>query len=146
MEPQTPTSPNQAPQPSRPEVEPVVQSGNNSPETLAPQPAVAEVDTSGGEQANQNSGIALPQVQQTPTAPTPPVANNTTTTLPTVVIPDTPDIAEDVDLIETEWVNKAKKIVDETKDDPRQQKRQVSALKADYMKKRYGKDMKLSDD
>jgi hypothetical protein len=32
-----------------------------------------------------------------------------------------PQIADDVDLIEKEWVNKAKSIVAKTKDDPREQ-------------------------
>lgn len=144
MEPQTPQTPNQAPQTHGPEVEPVVQSGEVAQEVVA-SPAVPEIAPDSGEAVNQNGGMVLPQVQQTPITPvTDPVANSTTD--PAIIIPDTPDIADDVDLIETEWVNKAKKIVHETRDDPRQQKRQVSALKADYMKKRYGKDVKLSDD
>ena len=52
-----------------------------------------------------------------------------------------PDIAEDVDLIEKEWVEKAKHIVSQTKDNPNEQNSEISKLKADYMKKRYNKDI-----
>lgn len=57
---------------------------------------------------------------------------------------DTPQIADDVDLIEKEWVNKTKDIVQKTKDDPYNQNRQIVKLRADYMKKRYNKDIKLA--
>ncbi len=55
----------------------------------------------------------------------------------------TPVVAEDKDDIEKEWVNKAKKIVEQTKTDPFLQERAVSRLQADYMKKRFNKDVKL---
>ena len=58
----------------------------------------------------------------------------------------TPDIAEDVDLIEKEWVEKAKHIVDQTKNDPREQNLEMSKLKADYMKKRYDKDLEIDSE
>jgi Rieske Fe-S protein len=57
---------------------------------------------------------------------------------------DAPQIADDVDLIEKEWVNKTKDIVQRTKDDPYNQNRQIVRLRADYMKKRYNKDIKLT--
>jgi len=57
----------------------------------------------------------------------------------------TPAIADDVDVIEKEWVDKAKKIVSSTKDDPYSQERQVSKLQADYLMKRYGKQIKTVD-
>lgn len=55
---------------------------------------------------------------------------------------DSPAIADDVDVIEKEWVDKAKKIVSATKDDPYNQEKQVSKLQADYLMKRYGKQIK----
>lgn len=58
----------------------------------------------------------------------------------------TPVIAADVDLIEKEWVDKAKKIVSETKNDPYEQESAVGKLQADYLKKRYGRDIKLASD
>ncbi|MCA9301556.1 hypothetical protein KC974_03300 [Candidatus Saccharibacteria bacterium] len=53
-------------------------------------------------------------------------------------------IADDVDVIEKEWVDKAKSIVNQTKGDPYHQEKQVSELQADYLKKRYNKSVKLA--
>lgn len=55
----------------------------------------------------------------------------------------TPLTAADEDLIEMEWVHKAKKIVSETKTDPYLQEREVSKLQASYLHKRYGKEVKV---
>lgn len=57
---------------------------------------------------------------------------------------DSPAIAEDVDVIEKEWVTKARKIVNATKTNPREQENEVSKLQADYLMKRYGKQIKTS--
>ena len=54
-------------------------------------------------------------------------------------------MADDTDLIEKEWVIKAKAIVAQTKDDPHQQNREMNKVKADYLKKRYNKDLKLNE-
>ena len=56
-----------------------------------------------------------------------------------------PLIADDVDVIEKEWVDKAKKIVSATKEDPYQQEKEVSKLQADYLMKRYNKKVKLTE-
>ncbi len=61
-------------------------------------------------------------------------------------ISGTPQIADDADLIEKEWVIKAKEIIERTKHDPYQQNKQVERMKVDYMKKRYNKDVKLTED
>jgi len=50
----------------------------------------------------------------------------------------------DDDLIEKEWVNKAKQIVEQTRDDPYRKNEEITVFKADYMKKHYGKTIKLS--
>jgi hypothetical protein len=68
----------------------------------------------------------------------PPDASATTTT----VVPAT---ADDADLIEKEWVTKAKNIVEKTQEDPYQQSKELTIFKADYMKKRYNKTIKLSE-
>jgi hypothetical protein len=52
-------------------------------------------------------------------------------------------IADDVDVIEKIWVQKAKTIVDETRDDPHKQSTELSHMKRDYIKKRFNKDIKL---
>lgn len=55
-----------------------------------------------------------------------------------------PEEANDIDLIEKEWVLKAKQIVQHTYEDPYAQQAEISKMKADYMKKRYNKDVKIA--
>lgn len=57
----------------------------------------------------------------------------------------TPGFATDGDKIEREWVLKTKQILLATHSDPFEQNRQLAALKADYMMKRYGKEIKLGE-
>lgn len=82
-----------------------------------------------------------------PTAPVAPIIPNPT---PVVVADpvgdDAPAVAADEDLIEKEWVEKAKKVITETKHDPYLQERAVSKLQADYLQKRYGKTVKLPEE
>ena len=56
----------------------------------------------------------------------------------------TPPIADDVDLIEKEWVKKVNEVIHSTKDDPFERARQLSIIKQDYLQKRYNKIIKLS--
>jgi len=56
-----------------------------------------------------------------------------------------PDEAQDSDLIEKEWVDKAKEIVEHTRDNPHEQQRAFNLMKAEYMKKRYNKDIKIDE-
>ena len=58
---------------------------------------------------------------------------------------DLPVIANDDDLIEKEWVDKAKKIIAETKDDPYKREQEVNRLQADYLRKRYGKELGVTE-
>lgn len=77
--------------------------------------------------------------------------------LPTPVVPstnaaqgaatdDVPIVANDDDLIEKEWVDKAKKIIAETKDDPYRREREVSKLQIEYIRRRYGREIGDSGD
>jgi hypothetical protein len=54
--------------------------------------------------------------------------------------------AEDGDLIEKAWVQKAKAIIEYTKADPYNQNREINKVKKDYIQKRYQKDVKLTDE
>lgn len=56
-----------------------------------------------------------------------------------------PTVADDADLIEKEWVTKAKQIVERTKEDPHLQSKEMTVFKADYMQKRYNKAIKVSE-
>ncbi len=51
---------------------------------------------------------------------------------------------DDGDLIEKEWVNKAKEIVERTRDNPYKQSEELTVFKAEYMKKRYNKTVKVN--
>jgi hypothetical protein len=55
-------------------------------------------------------------------------------------------IADDNDLIEKEWVEKAKRIVEQTKVDPRRQTVELHKMKAEYLKKRFNKEVKLIEE
>jgi hypothetical protein len=97
------------------------------PETM---PAAGDSVNQAGP-VQQHAPVDLPQpISQQMSAPATQKANDST--LPTV--------ADDVDVIEKVWVDKAKTIVKQTKDDPYTQEKQVSSLQEDYQKKRYGKE------
>lgn len=66
-------------------------------------------------------------------------------TVPIPTLDTNPLSAADDELIEKAWVDKAKKIVQETKADPYSQESEVSKLQADYIKKRYGKDIRVNN-
>lgn len=124
-----------APQPRGPEQTPAepVESAPSNQEKLAPPT----------ESASQG---APPPLQTAPVAPLPdPAKIESGESKPTSTSHSTgPAIADDVDVIEKEWVNKAKSIVADTKHDPYRQEEEVSKLQADYLKKRYDKDIKLA--
>ncbi len=69
-------------------------------------------------------------------APIAPFSNTVTATLTS---DDNPLLASDEDLIEKEWVDKTKKIILETKDDPFKREQEIAKLHIDYIKKRYGR-------
>lgn len=52
-----------------------------------------------------------------------------------------PANAEDSDLIEKEWVEKAKAIVEKTRRDPFLQSQELNRFKSEYLQKRYGKNV-----
>lgn len=89
-----------------------------------------EVTREGGNQPGSPSGAPA----------TAPVA-----TTPAVPSAADPAMAEDVDLIEKEWVEKAKSIVEQTKHDPYQQNEEMTRMKTNYLKKRYNRDIKISE-
>lgn len=60
-------------------------------------------------------------------------------------VPVAPVIADDVDVMEKEWVNKAKAIVERTRDDPRLQKDELAKFKAEYIQNRFHKEVKQSE-
>lgn len=57
----------------------------------------------------------------------------------------TPETAHDSDLIEKDWVNKTKDVVEQNKQDPYRLNQEIAKLRADYMKKRYSLSIKVSE-
>ncbi len=99
---------------------------------------------------NDNIPLDLPEIEdgqnasmpQSGSSPTPPNTGMPGINPAAIVLPDE---ASDIDLIEKEWVLKAKHIVAETMHDPYAQQYQISHMKADYMRKRYNKDLQTPD-
>ncbi len=95
------------------------------------------------EQRGETTVPVMSPVLPTPIAlPVPAQASDDTASQ--APISDTPLVANDDDLIEREWVDKAKKIIVQTKDDPYLREQEVSKLQADYLLKRYGKELGAS--
>ena len=51
--------------------------------------------------------------------------------------------AGDLDLIEKQWVIKAKEIVAQTSENPHIQQQEIAKMKTEYIKKRYNRDIQL---
>lgn len=101
-----------------------------------------------GREREQN----MQAVDRAPAMPAPPPVLPMPAPVQSVVVPmpvaqqqaDNPVVAADDDLIEKEWVDKAKKIIAETRDDPYRREQEVSRLQADYLRKRYGREIGIS--
>lgn len=126
----------------------------NNPQVMPPQlealPQPANFDAT-------PEKLVQPDISQNIASATPmlpvPVAQKNASSSPKVPVlqplaanDDNPTTASDEEVIEKEWVDKAKKIITQTKDDPYKQEKEVSKLQADYLKKRYGKEIKIAED
>jgi hypothetical protein len=74
-----------------------------------------------------------------------PKMSDQNSTLTDMTDPSMPLQAEDVDLIEKAWVEKAKAIVRSTHGDPYRQNKELSKVKAEYIRKRYNRNIKVSE-
>lgn len=108
----------------------------------------------------ETSNFASPEIQPNPTQP-PAASAQPQVAAPAPVVPTapapgytnptpmptsfTPAIADDADLIEKEWVERAKAIVAQTAHDPNLQTIEVGKMRVDYMQKRYNKQLKLEE-
>lgn len=81
------------------------------------------------------SGVQAPTVSPLDPASPPAMAHHD----------DSPVVADDNDLIEQEWVNKAKTIVERTREDPYLQNKEINKFKADYIMKRYKREIKVDE-
>jgi hypothetical protein len=110
-----------------------------TPETQTPERAQPQRVERGGNTVSQAPkgppALSLPPVA----VPAAPPADNTDEP---AADDNSPATANDIDVIEKEWVDKAREIVRQTKDDPYHQEQAVEALQRAYLKKRYNKDLK----
>jgi len=74
-----------------------------------------------------------------------PVTSNDTVATVNSSSANIPAAASDDNLIEKEWVDRAKKIVADTQNDPHQRENEVSKLQIDYIKKRYGRELGVAE-
>ena len=111
------------------------------PESFPSKGSPFEVEKNQAERASELSSSES-QVLPPPVLPTPVVApqQQTLDDNPKGII-STPTVAADDDLIEKEWVKKAKEIIASTYDNPRKRETEVSYLQRDYLKKRYGREI-----
>lgn len=110
------------------------------PEAMPPQaeqglPAIPEQAPASYNQPAPLMAMPMPPLEAQP-SPQPAVPPTT----PIAAVP----LADDGDLIEKEWVHKAKQIVDQNRDDPYKQSEELTVFKAGYMKQRYNKTIKLN--
>ncbi len=122
-----------------------------TPESMPQIPGSVEYQPDGTVRSPEKEQ-APARVESQPAPVMPPVAQPLPTSLPTPVVEDTdaptvandddtPLIAADEDVIEKEWVDKVKKIITLTKNNPYERARVIAQLQADYLKKRYNKDL-----
>lgn len=123
-----------------------------SPQPIVHNPETSQLDTQPErESSKQLEQAPSPQPARPLPAPaqndgaTPMIAPHSAPDAGVAGIAVMPQIADDTDLIEKEWVDRAKRIVEHTRNDPHQQTKEMNAMKADYLKKRYNKDLKLSE-
>jgi hypothetical protein len=131
-----------------------------SPGIALPQPSEGGIE---GPPAYQTPGHHAPEAMPAPpetnlrpaapafSTPAPVVAPNpAAATLPLpqpvgMALPAAP-ANDDNDELDQEWVNKAKIIVERTKNDPFIESREISKAKADYLRTRYNKHIKVAEE
>lgn len=134
------------------------ETGGSEPKFEVVQPVAESESTKTAAEQGQTVSEAAPGKQAIPTAPQLPAAIPDDIPVTSPVLPAQDDVgppvsspktstlpAADKDLIEKQWVQKAKEIVAETKSDPYKQKSEMSRAKADYVQKRFKKVIKTDD-
>lgn len=106
-----------------------------TPEAPAARPEQSPAPAAGAERAPTVPPVAPPTTQPPADQQQPQVTGGQ----PSI---NAPAAADDVDLIEKEWVNKAKQVIETTKDDPHAQEAGFEELQIEYQKKRYGRNIK----
>lgn len=118
-----------------------------SPNAMPAQPAAGshEATLPGREHVQgsmQAPPMMPPQMSSTPVqqpAPVPPAAD------PAAAAASVPS-DDNTDALDEEWINKAKAIVEQTKHDPHLESSELSKVKAEYLRIRYNKHIKVTDE
>lgn len=116
----------------------------SSPSTREKVGAFSSVEAITGVATERHEGVPAAEQAVAPppiVLPAPMPLTDDAGTTATPVVNDNPSVASDDELIEKEWVDKAKKVIAETKDDPYRREQEVSRLQADYLSKRYGREL-----
>lgn len=121
-----------------------------------PQPSTAQSAASFSVSPNGHHGREIrPITMQSPGSPPLPHAMSPVvpSTDPPAVVSDnvaasTDGVSNDdnSDALDEEWVSKAKAIVERTKNDPYAESKELSRAKADYLRVRYNKQLKVSEE
>lgn len=102
------------------------------------------------ERIEQRSPVELappPPVAAPPVVPAGPPLNQPVQSSPPVAqTPQNPVAANDDDTIEKEWVDRAKQVIAQTKDNPYAREKAIGELQRDYLMKRYGRQIGTSND
>jgi hypothetical protein len=97
--------------------------------------------------ASQAPAASVPQQQQPTGAISVAPANIPTQPLAQVPPQDTAQVhADDDSAVDQEWIAKAREIVTRTHSDPYLQSKEISKIKAQYIKVRYNKDIKTVEE
>lgn len=111
-----------------------------SPETLP---------TTSPERVEQRSAVELapsPPMMPMPAMPVPPVTQAPVPVVSNDPATANPIAANDDDVIEKEWVDRAKQVIIQTKDNPYAREKAIGELQRDYLAKRYGRQIGASND
>ncbi len=120
----------------------------NPQSTPESQPNTEAVKPAESLQPSQTDAPAVPEptkpANQQPVTPATPAKPSTPAAKSAPKVTG-PSIADDVDVIEKEWVDKAQEVVKKTAGDPHAEEEAVEDLQTDYLKKRYGIDLEPED-
>lgn len=125
-----------------PEQAPIEYGPERAPQQpVSPERGLLETGAEHTEQASEASAKASDTSGPTIVTPVALPTDDPVTGDNSQIVVASPATAADEDLIEKEWVDRAKKIVADTRTDPFQQENAVTELQKDYRKKRYGREL-----
>lgn len=117
---------------------------DRTPNTVDAKPNI-EIGGSERYERSAEASAAIADIGLSTALPAPVITNDKSAATKDSPNTSVPITASDDNLIEREWVDRAKKIVADTQNDPHQRENEVSKLQIDYIKKRYGRELGVAD-